>query len=588
MVEQTPIPFQTPAALSPYSQIGVDYGNNNGETFLGPIESGGGRYFVLFGRTDGSSDVTIRVTKSVDSGATWATQDIANEPDVEFAGGLDVTTFGTDIFIVYASTLAAIREITFSMATDTYGSPTADKSFASTVSLVNLRAVRVSNGDIFAFFDVNDFPGIQYAKLSGGVWGANQSIEAGGGSDSYRLLSVVIDSTDLMHVFYQTRINTGSTRQLSYRSLTTAGTLGSRVTVASQVNVDWNIGHVSVWGDNLVIPASPVSSSLKAGVFVGAGLASPVFASFVLLDTNTQMFGFSDLYLYSFTSQDGVTDYVFWSSQAGIGNNSELDAIYYSSNLGMGWSAPVLFYDANSFPPPETIAPDDQFIHRISIAVLNSGLFGTAVNLESSAFDGACIGFTLIDSTGGELAISCNNPPPGTVGQPYTHDLLASGGTPPYTFAVTVGALPDGLTLDASTGEISGTPTVDDTFPFTVQVTDDVDDTATVECSITIVAAPSELPTIICDNPPVGIVGTFYTHDFPASGGTPPYTFEITAGSLPPGLALNDDTGNISGTPTVNGIFPFTVTVTDSGNLTASVECSITIRKRCLLEQVTS
>ena len=93
---------------------------------------------------------------------------------------------------------------------------------------------------------------------------------------------------------------------------------------------------------------------------------------------------------------------------------------------------------------------------------------------------------------------------------------------------------------------------------------------------------------ILCDAPPIGIIGTFYDHVFPVMGGVPPYSFEITAGSLPPGLILNTTTGEVSGTPTVRGVFPFTIQVTDSQDTpaVASVDCSITIQKRCLLVEI--
>src|SRR6185436_1867677 len=70
------------------------------------------------------------------------------------------------------------------------------------------------------------------------------------------------------------------------------------------------------------------------------------------------------------------------------------------------------------------------------------------------------------------LGIECDNPPEGTVGVAYSHFFPASGGTEPYVFSLAGGAFPTGLTLDAATGELSGTPTVAGTFNFTVQVTD--------------------------------------------------------------------------------------------------------------------
>jgi hypothetical protein len=87
------------------------------------------------------------------------------------------------------------------------------------------------------------------------------------------------------------------------------------------------------------------------------------------------------------------------------------------------------------------------------------------------------------------LAISTTSLPPGTVGAAYSATLTATGGTPGFTWAVMVGVLPTGLTLDPGTGVISGTPSAAATFSFTVQVTDAASQTATRGLSIAVSTA---------------------------------------------------------------------------------------------------
>ena len=71
------------------------------------------------------------------------------------------------------------------------------------------------------------------------------------------------------------------------------------------------------------------------------------------------------------------------------------------------------------------------------------------------------------------LLVACGNPPVGVVAQPYSYTVPASGGVPPYTFSIIAGALPPGLTINATTGVVSGVPTTPgNSFSYTIQVVD--------------------------------------------------------------------------------------------------------------------
>ena len=88
------------------------------------------------------------------------------------------------------------------------------------------------------------------------------------------------------------------------------------------------------------------------------------------------------------------------------------------------------------------------------------------------------------------LSIATTSLPSGTVGAAYSATLVASGGSTPYTWSISIGLLPADLTLNSATGAITGTPTVTGTFNFTVQVIDSSGGTASRSLSI-VVAQPA-------------------------------------------------------------------------------------------------
>lgn len=156
----------------------------------------------------------------------------------------------------------------------------------------------------------------------------------------------------------------------------------------------------------------------------------------------------------------------------------------------------------------------------------------------------------------------------------YAQQLVATGGKPPYSWTVVAGALPAGLSLNQNTGAISGNPTSIGNFGFTADVTDDELRSARKALSISVVPVPLSLAAA----PALETMkGAAFNYQLNASGGSPAYTWSVTGGGLPAGLALNPGTGAISGMPTASGTFSAAVTVRDQDSQTASTILQIKV-----------
>jgi hypothetical protein len=176
------------------------------------------------------------------------------------------------------------------------------------------------------------------------------------------------------------------------------------------------------------------------------------------------------------------------------------------------------------------------------------------------------------------LAILTISLPQSDINVSYGQTLAATGGTQPYSWSMSAGSLPPGLSLASATGIISGSPSAIGTYNFTVKITDTatpLPNTATRNLSIVVQPALSLVTTTL----PAGSVGAAYAQKLEATGGVPPYFYSLESGVLPANLSMNQllATGVIAGVPTATGTSNFTVVTRDSGSATASGSLSIQI-----------
>ena len=167
--------------------------------------------------------------------------------------------------------------------------------------------------------------------------------------------------------------------------------------------------------------------------------------------------------------------------------------------------------------------------------------------------------------------ISSAQPSNGIVGQPYSHRLMSVAGRV-INWSLVSGVLPNGLTLNQTTGLISGTPTATNPgTPFVVEALNN----AGVEYEMLSVAvdAACTLPSPTQIPEAYGRVGVWFQAQLGGTG-SGPFTWSLSAGAWPPGVTLDPATGVLSGRPTVAGSYPVTIRAQNacgSGNWSGTI-----------------
>ncbi len=242
--------------------------------------------------------------------------------------------------------------------------------------------------------------------------------------------------------------------------------------------------------------------------------------------------------------------------------------VAYSATLAAAGGTPPYTWSATGLPQGLTLSGN-----KISGAPAEPGAYSVVITVRDTGARTASTTLVIaVAPAVAPLGILATALPSGTTGEAYSATLTATGGVPPYTWSVASGALPAGLTLD-STGQLSGKPAQSGAFDFRARVRDSAGTTAERDFKISVAAALVLTGRALPD----ASVGANYSYTLQASGGAEPYTWTISSGSLPAGLALDSHSGVISGKPATPGLRTFSVSVSDAAGQDAAATFTLNV-----------
>ncbi|WP_172825510.1 putative Ig domain-containing protein [Geobacter sp. DSM 9736] len=244
--------------------------------------------------------------------------------------------------------------------------------------------------------------------------------------------------------------------------------------------------------------------------------------------------------------------------------------VYYGRSLAVTGGKSPYTWSVASGALPEGLTLDGSS-GTISGVPTAAGSYSFAVEVADS--EGATASKDFSVSVHPPLAITVASMPGAKTGLPYLEGISGGGGKSPYSWSITSGSLPDGLTLDGEAGVIAGTPLLTGSFTFTVLLADS--NGSTVEKPLSIVVFPYP-PVVTTLSLAVATTGEHYGQTLTAAGGDAPYTWSVISGSLPSGMTLHG-LGTLSGTPSATGSYTFVVMVTDAQASTSTQELTINV-----------
>lgn len=464
---------------------------------------GGALYYATSAEV-GTVEATFNlwVLKSTDNGATWT--QVVNSSFSAFGKYVAIAQSGSKIWALdQGQSFSPLHIACYDTGTNTLTAsyPAGPASYPYPVSLVPL-----PDGSVLALylsgFDISSNTVYAICRFNGTAWGTPVLLPPTTPPYSLQFTNILSVTWDAARI-YLFGVDRPSDTKIScltvdINALTISGSGWQEIwnsAGAGGFNLGDNyrsLGYSSTGNGKVLLPirvSNGLTGQIRALSASAADSGSLTFSdALVIADTDDSLWNLfnSDCGLSSLSVGTGFYILYAFSNPFNYDSGDHGYLYYQSSTDGVTWAAQTLMYDTpgRDMSTPFEIATSSTTFDAI-VATFDPVLF--------FGFGTKYLGLNVVllaePLPVPPLAISCNNPPAGSVGTAYTHTLSISGGTAPYVVSLVSGSLPPNLTLSMG-GTISGQPIANGLFSFVVRVVDSATTTAQVACSIQIGSCP--------------------------------------------------------------------------------------------------